>query len=486
MNASIDTDRFPLWRWWRRTIVRTVDHVGVMEKVRNDGHWSGRYAFMILMSGGIAMLGLLLSSPAVVIGAMLISPLMGPIIGLGFGLATFDSREIRASAIALLGGIVLAVLFCALIVIFSPLQNVTDEIAARTRPNLFDLLVALFSALAGAYAMIRGREGTIVGAAIATALMPPLATVGFGLAIANWTVFGGALLLFFTNLMTIALSAALMARIYGFGTSLSPQQTMLQTVLALISFAALAVPLGLSLKQIAWEVGAGRQARAVLAAQFSPDARLSQVDLDYAAHPLRVVATVLTPELRPQAQAETAEALTRLFDQPVEVKINQYRVGTTAQAEASAIKNAEGQAGSAEAVTVRLTNMLSVMAGVDPDQVLIDAAKRRAYVRATPLPGANLTAYRTLEARLTTAEKGWQVMLVPPRLPLGEITVSEDGPDKTGLADAAWAAVRRGEPIEISGPATLADTVEASLKSAGVTTLRGAESGPLRLRWSTP
>ena len=75
--------------------MHSVDHVAVVERVREDAGFDGRYAFMILMSAGIAMLGLLLSSPAVVIGAMLISPLMGPIIGLGFGLATFDWREIR-------------------------------------------------------------------------------------------------------------------------------------------------------------------------------------------------------------------------------------------------------------------------------------------------------------------------------------------------------------------------------------------------------
>ena len=148
--------------WWKEQVVASVEHRAVVEKVHEDAGWSSHFAFMTLMSAGIAVLGLLLSSPAVVIGAMLISPLMGPIIGLGFALATFDSVEIRRSVRALAVGVVLAVGFCALIVLVSPLQTVTDEIAARTRPNLFDLLVALFSGLAGTYAMIRGRHGTIV------------------------------------------------------------------------------------------------------------------------------------------------------------------------------------------------------------------------------------------------------------------------------------------------------------------------------------
>ena len=88
---------------------------------------------------------------------------MSPIIGTGFSLATGDADWLRRCGKALIAGSLFAILFCAVIVFLSPLQTVTEEIAARTRPNLFDLLVALFSALAGSYAVIRGREGTIVG-----------------------------------------------------------------------------------------------------------------------------------------------------------------------------------------------------------------------------------------------------------------------------------------------------------------------------------
>ena len=181
-----------LRRWWNHTVIETVDQGEVIALRRTESALSSRYLFMTAMSAGIAILGLLLASPAVVIGAMLLSPLMDPIMGLGFALAIGDYGWVRQSARSLAWGSLLAIGLCALIVFVSPLQDITSEIAARTRPNLFDLLVALFSALAGAYAMIRGRAGTIVGVAIATALMPPLAVVGFGLATANWTVFGGA------------------------------------------------------------------------------------------------------------------------------------------------------------------------------------------------------------------------------------------------------------------------------------------------------
>ncbi|MEQ9661347.1 MAG: DUF389 domain-containing protein, partial [Parasphingopyxis sp.] len=271
--------------WWRQ-VCNEVDQVAVIEKVQGESVAQGRYIFMTAMSAGIAILGMLLSSPAVVIGAMLLSPLMGPIMGAGFAMAIGDFRWLHRSGLALAVGTLVAILFCALIVLLSPLQTVTEEIAARTRPNLFDLAVALFSALAGAYAMIKGREGTIVGVAIATALMPPLAAVGFGLATANWTVFGGALLLFFTNLMTIALTAAAMARLYGFRTSLSSRSTMVQSLVMAVLFIGLAIPLGFSLQQIAWEANATRTANGIVADQFEADARVSQVEFDFDADPI--------------------------------------------------------------------------------------------------------------------------------------------------------------------------------------------------------
>ena len=191
--------------WWRRVFIADVDHDRVITRIKEESGFSARFAFMIAMSAGIAVLGLLLSSPAVVIGAMLISPLMNPILGLGFGLTLFDFSEVRRALAALVGGAVLAVAFTALIVMVSPLKEQTAEILARTRPNLFDLLVALFAALAGSFAIIRGRGETIVGVAIATALMPPLAVVGYGLATWNLPVLGGSLALFVTNFVTIAL-----------------------------------------------------------------------------------------------------------------------------------------------------------------------------------------------------------------------------------------------------------------------------------------
>lgn len=161
-RAETRLEHVALYRWWRRAMVGNVDHEAIIERIVAESVWSPRYLFMTMMSAGIAVLGLLLSSPAVVIGAMLISPLMSPILGLGFSLALFDFAEMRRALIALAAGSACAVAFTATIVLLSPLQAATAEIIARTRPNLFDLVVALFAALAGTFAIIRGRGAKVV------------------------------------------------------------------------------------------------------------------------------------------------------------------------------------------------------------------------------------------------------------------------------------------------------------------------------------
>ena len=428
------------------------------EKLREESGLSARFLFMTSMSAGIAVLGLLLSSPAVVIGAMLLSPLMGPILGAGFALAIGDAAWLRSCAKALAIGTLIAVLFCALIVLLSPLQTVTEEIAARTRPNLFDLAVALFSALAGSYAMIRGREGTIVGVAIATALMPPLAVVGFGLATGNWTVFGGSMMLFITNLLTIALTAAVMARVYGFRSNLSSRQTLMQTVAIVLSFVVLAVPLGASLRQIAWEANSTRQINGFIKDEFPPKARVSQLDIDFGVKPIRVSATVLTPEFRPAALDHSRVVLERALGRPLDLTINQFRVGADpAAAEAAQIASAKAreQAVATERQISEIGERLALVAGIPSSDVLIDRDRRRAVAHARRLDGASLAAYRDLEQRISSSSADWRVEIVPPAAALPEVELDSAGePTLSGMSAieiTAWAANRLDWPVELRG-----------------------------------
>lgn len=429
----------PFSDWWSQHVVTGIDHGAVMTKVREEAGWSTHFAVMTLLSAGIAVLGLLLSSPAVVIGAMLISPLMDPIIGLGFGVATFDGREIRRAGLALVGGIVLAVAFCCLVVLLSPLQGVTGEITSRTRPNLFDLLVALFAGLAGSYAVIRGRHGAIVGVAIATALMPPLAVMGLGLATWDWPILFGSTVLFFTNLMTIAASAAVLARLYGFAPHLSRHQSRLQAVLISAMLIALAVPLALSLREIAWEALASRQASNAIAAAFPTSARISQLDIDFDADPMEVAATVLTPQYRTNAEDLVQHRLESAVSRRVILTLDQVH---TERSEQLSQEKQSSATSAAERRASQLAERLALVAGVPPESVLVDRSSRRAFVRAAVLPGAELSAYQALEQRVAASAPGWTVTLEPPPAALPSVKMTDGAPDEDALGTAIWAAPR--------------------------------------------
>lgn len=446
--------RLALYRWWRQSIVGRVDHEAVVARIVEESGWSPRYAFMTMMSAGIAVLGLLLSSPAVVIGAMLISPLMSPILGFGFSLALFDFAELRRSLKALIIGAVAAVAFTALIVAVSPLQAPTAEIVARTRPNLFDLGVALFAALAGTFAIIRGRGETIVGVAIATALMPPLAVVGYGIATHNAAVAAGSLALFVTNFITIALSATAMARFYGFGHQLSRRQTWAQTTVLVLVFVAMAIPLGLALNRIGREALAVSQARALLNDRFGDDARVTQLDLDFSREPLLVRAVVITPRTGMQKTPVLQAAMTRTLERPVRLDLDQIllEAGATAlEAQREELRQAgESQNGEAQRMAA-LVQMVAMVTGVAPDDVTVDRDHRRATAAAATLPGATIATYRTLEARAAAQSDGWTVAIVPPRGPMPDIAFADnvDTPDPaafTAIVTSAWAAKRWNMP----------------------------------------
>lgn len=470
--------------WHRRSIVDGVDRPATLGRIHDEAGWSSRYAFMVMMSAGIAILGLLLSSPAVVIGAMLISPLMGPIIGLGFALATFDWIEVRKSLIALALGTILAVGFTALVVRLSPLQDITPEILARTRPNLFDLLVAIFSALAGSYATVRGRGETIVGVAIATALMPPLAVVGFGVATGNGPIFLGAFALYVTNFIAIALSATAVARFYGFGAGLSPSQSRRQGIALVLVLLALAVPLAISLRQIAWEAWATRTTRNIVEREFGDGSRLSGFDPSFAGEKVRIRATVFTDRYRDKAAADLERRLSATLNRPVKLQLSQIVVNDGSQrAELDRARSAAQEARSDRLAQADLAARLSYISGASPGDITIDTAARRAIITAGPEmgpvrgPEMGLAELQALEQRARSENPDWDIRITPPLQALPPILF----PPESAAADAGvkaqmqlhlWALERWGaKVIEVSG--SRATDEPARLAQARVETARG-------------
>ncbi|MEO8176697.1 MAG: DUF389 domain-containing protein [Sphingomicrobium sp.] len=431
----------PLYRWWRVAVVGSINHEEVVERIVEDSGWSPRFIFMTMMSAGIAVLGLLLSSPAVVIGAMLISPLMNPILGLGFSLALFDFAETRRSLTALAAGAVVAVAFTALIVLASPLKAPTAEILARTRPNLFNLLVALFAALAGTFAIIRGRGETIVGVAIATALMPPLAVVGYGLATWNMAVLGGSLALFITNLMTIALAATVIARFYGFGHYLSSQQSWTQSIVLLLVFVTMSVPLGFSLTRIAGEAITVSKVRSFLMARFGSSARISQMDIDFDRDPLSVRAVVIAPRSAATGSGSLQRGLANTLGRPLKLQVDQVLMSPGAgamDAQRAELQQAWAATAAENAEVASVTKLVALGAGIAPDDVIIDRDHHRVTATAVPLPGATTETYRALEQRMSAAIEGWQIAIVPPQEPFPEIRFLHN---TDALDDAARRAV---------------------------------------------
>ncbi len=170
---------------------------------------SGSFYLLVCLSAIIATFGLLANSTAVVIGAMLVAPLMGPIFGIALALSTGDRRLLKTALFAEVVGIILAVALPTLIGLIPLRPDFGSEILARTQPTIYDVLIALASGLAGAYALVDEKiSPALPGVAIATALVPPLAACGLNLAAGNWMLAWGAFLLFSINLIAIEFAAA--------------------------------------------------------------------------------------------------------------------------------------------------------------------------------------------------------------------------------------------------------------------------------------
>lgn len=333
------SNRFTPWALVVRGLSRGVDRDRVIEDICEAGQASGRYAMMSVLSAAIATLGLLLSSPAVIIGAMLLSPLMGPIILLGFAFRTVDWNGTRRAVQSLAIGLGLSLAVAILLTWVSPLKEPTAEILARTRPNLFDLLVAAFSGVAGAYAVIRQRGETAIGVAIATALMPPLATLGFGLGTADWTIATGSLLLFATNLVAIALAAAVVAALYGFRPDYQmARRGWVGHGAVILILLALCVPLTLSLETIALESRATVRARHVIAALFGGKARITSLSVRSLDGQLQVDGLVATPRFVDHAATKVEQQLRSALGKPASVTLDQVVLANPAQFAAAPAK----------------------------------------------------------------------------------------------------------------------------------------------------
>ncbi len=210
-------------KFWHKTLEYThlkddTDYEATVKYISSNVEFRGVNLWVLAFAIIVASVGLNVNSTAVIIGAMLISPIMGPITGIGLSVGILDEDLLRKSLRNFLLMVIISLVTSTLYFLISPLSEAQSELLARTRPTIFDVIIAFFGGLAGIVATSRKSQPftVISGVAIATALMPPLCTAGYGLATWQLRYFGGAFYLFFINSFFIAMATFIMIRFLGF------------------------------------------------------------------------------------------------------------------------------------------------------------------------------------------------------------------------------------------------------------------------------
>ncbi len=453
----------------------------VREAVDRDGALTERYILMCALSAGIATLGLLQSSTAVVIGAMLVSPLMSPIASLGFAFASFDGRRAENAAKVLGIGVATGVGIGMLLTWLSPIRNPTPEIIARTAPTLLDLAVAILSGVAGGYATVHRKGETAIGVAIATALMPPLATLGYSIGTGRFAFAGGALLLFLTNLGAISFSFALVARIRGVARPLSRVEFKPIHIAAMIgAFLLLATPLALTLHRVAREAVAARAANAAITSVLDlQPTQIAQMTVRWSlTSGPEIAATTIVPQFRADADEKIRERLNARLHADAKVVIQQIvAADPTAETKAMidaalaqippAIQSAVPQVApptSSEINTLRNLGRLAIV------NIWADTADTL-HVLAAPQPDWTLADYFAEEQRMNQVGLVRKVEIIPPMQTRIQVLLEDIGDTLTAeqaqtVSTVRWALTRWGVSACVVEGYTNGNRTDAAQESA--------------------
>jgi uncharacterized hydrophobic protein (TIGR00271 family) len=290
-------------RLFRRIELRATPEQknGIYKSILASSHIDIEYAALLIVAGLIALLGLLENSAAVIIGAMLISPLMNPILASALALLLGDGKLGRRSAIVLALSVAAVIAVTCVAAFVIPLKQATPQILARTTPNLLDLFIAFLSGLAGTLALRGGSVAMTIlpGVAIAVAVVPPLSVVGYGLSTRQGSIAGGAFLLFITNLVAIVISALLVFRLIGFQplreAELGRWKLKYRVGISTLVLILLSIPLFLTLRKAAIEISTRSRLQRQLKVSFkADDASVSNLSFLRESNGLRIQATLRT------------------------------------------------------------------------------------------------------------------------------------------------------------------------------------------------
>lgn len=218
----------PKGGWWSRVRIRQLalfpplereDRLALVESLKEGSKWNINFGVLLSCSVIIACLGLLQDSVAVIIGAMLVAPMMTPLIGTGLALVQGNHRLLGNAFRAMVAGTICSLFIAMLIRWLTPGKELTLQVSMRGAPNILDLAIAFFAGVAAGYAVVRPKlSGALPGVAVSVALVPPLAAAGISFGSGDWWVSFGAMLLFSTNMVAISLGSAIVFRLHGIVT----------------------------------------------------------------------------------------------------------------------------------------------------------------------------------------------------------------------------------------------------------------------------
>ncbi|MCB9547299.1 MAG: TIGR00341 family protein [Myxococcales bacterium] len=481
----------------------------------------GAYWLQLFIATGIAFLGLTLDSTAVIIGAMLVSPLMTPIVQVGMGFAVGHVHLTLRASVRLLLSIGLVMGAAALMTTVMPLQELTGEILARTRPTFLDLIVALFCGLAASFTTARGSRDTVTaaaGTAIAIALVPPICVIGFGLGLGDAEVARGAALLFTANLAAIILVSDFFflitgfnrldferlnqrvytdedrtRRLYRLAQALLPPESVkamtVRLVLPLGFVATVAVPLYQALHQVVLQVRVKQAAQAIIGG-FEKTHDVLRHDLEITPERVFVKVTMVG---QPADQAGAEQALRQALDERLEVPVT---VGVVMLASSEFMQ--QRLEGSSRQLREQLAALQAPLACPPPPAAPDLDAVRAEAVQATPGPALAAQLTGRVGAVLAWARPatpgrwlGWSLDLSAggARLRLGLLADAEPGADALALlatvvAKETGLAVT-GVMVDRLAP-TLLDEAEAAAAEPPRELEAARRLGGLRFRLTTP
>ncbi len=306
----------------------------IYQSMLDSSHMDVEYVSLLLLGGLIALFGLLENSAAVIIGAMLISPLMNPILSAALALLLGDGKmgKRAATVLALSVAAVIGITWGAAMIV--PLKQATPEILARTQPNLLDLFIAFLSGLAGTLALRSSSVAMTIlpGVAIAVAVVPPLSVVGYGLSTGQNSIAGGAFLLFVTNLVSILISAVVVFRLLGYRPRWEAEQgrwkLKYRLGISAIVLVVLSIPLFATLRKAAIEVSIRSSVRDILSTAFQKqEGSISNLGFTHVPNGLLIHATLETSKYVGTKDIHDVQAsLKKKFGSGTSLLINQILV----------------------------------------------------------------------------------------------------------------------------------------------------------------